>query len=73
MNTDKKRRGAPNKPESKKRTARLGVIQLTAQELSNIEEAAKLDGENKSEWVRQALLIKAKRTLNKHKKPLVSD
>lgn len=68
MNTDKKRRGAPNKPESEKRTTRLGVIQLTAQELSNIEEAAKLDGESKSEWVRQALSAKAKRTLSKHKK-----
>jgi hypothetical protein len=68
MNENKKRRGAPEKPENEKRTARLGVIQLTEQELSNIEEAVKLDGESKSEWVRQALSAKAKRTLSKYKK-----
>ena len=68
MNTGKKRRSAPNKPEIEKRTTRLGGIELTAQELSNIKEAAKLDGKSKSEWVRQALSTKAKRTLDKHKK-----
>lgn len=68
MNEEKKRRGAPKKPEKEKRTSRLGVIQLTAQELRDVELSAELDEVSKSDWVREALAAKAKRTLRKHGK-----
>ncbi|MBQ4839798.1 hypothetical protein [Pseudoalteromonas luteoviolacea] len=68
MNEDKKRRGAPKKPTSEKRTARLGVVQVTEQQLGDYETAWELAGKRKSDWIRDTLDAEAKRTINKHKK-----
>ena len=65
MKETKNKRGAPQKPENKKRTKRLPVVQLFESELINYEEAAELEGKNKSDWVRDTLNAQAKRSLKK--------
>jgi len=59
------KRGAPKKPENEKRDKRLGVIQLTEDELNSYVESAALEDKNKSDWVRDTLNAQAKRTLKK--------
>ncbi|MCZ4337826.1 hypothetical protein [Shewanella colwelliana] len=62
MKTTKSKRGAPPKPASEKKDKRLGVIQITQDQLDSYEHAAKAEGMTKSDWVRNTLDAKAKRT-----------
>jgi hypothetical protein len=63
MKETKNKRGAPTKPANLKRDKRLGVIQLTQDELNNYEDAAELEGKTKSDWVRDTLNAKVKITM----------
>lgn len=63
MKKTKTKRGAPKKPPNEKRTKRLPVVQLFESELSDYEEAAEIENKSKSDWVRDTLNAKAKRTL----------
>lgn len=63
MTANKTKLGAPKKPKNEKRDKRLGVVQLTKDELASYVDSAEIDGKTKSDWVRDALNAKAKRTL----------
>ena len=65
MTEKNKRRGAPEKPENEKRTERLGVVQLTKNELNSYVDSAELEDKNKSDWVRDTLNAQVQRTLKK--------
>ncbi len=65
MKETKAKRGAPKKPEDEKRNKRLGVVQLFDTELDSYIESAGIEGKTKSDWVRDTLNAKAKRTLKK--------
>lgn len=65
MKDNKTKRGAPKKQPNEKRDNRLGVVQLTADELNSYIESAEIENKNKSDWVRDTLNAKAKRTLKK--------
>lgn len=62
MNKIKPKRGAPPKPASEKKDQRLGVIQITQDQLDSYELAAKAEGLTKSDWVRSTLDARANRT-----------
>ena len=50
-----RRRGAPHKPDEMKRTARLGAVQLTEEQLATYELVAKMEGKSKSQCIRDTL------------------
>jgi hypothetical protein len=63
MKENKTKRGAPKKQLNEKRDKRLGVVQLTENELNSYIESAEIEDKNKSDWVRDTLNAKAKRVL----------
>ena len=55
MKEKKAQRGAPKKPEKEKKTARVGVVQITPKKLSDYQAAAEKEKMKYSDWVRAAL------------------
>lgn len=55
MKEKKTLRGAPKKPEKEKKTARVGVVQITPKKLEDYQEAAEKEKMKYSDWVRAAL------------------